>query len=45
MEVYNDSSGFELDPLPSHEEIATIRLKLDPCGFTDWFKEAKDILK
>jgi hypothetical protein len=38
IEVYNDASGFGLDPLPHPDEIEKVRQKLNPCGFEEWFQ-------
>jgi hypothetical protein len=34
-EVFNDASGFGLDPLPPAEEVEKVTLKLNACGLDD----------
>ena len=38
-EVYNDASGFGLDPLPSPEAVEKVKQKLDACGYEEWLKQ------
>lgn len=37
-EVYNDASGFGLDPLPDAEAVEKVQQKLVRCGYNDWIK-------
>ncbi len=39
FEVYNDASGFGLDPLPSEEDITRVKSKLESCGYEEWLKK------
>ena len=39
IEVYNDASGFGLDPMPDLEEVERVRQKLIECGLNDWLKK------
>ena len=39
MEVYNDASGYGLDPPPPREKVEKAKQKLNACGFDDWLKQ------
>lgn len=38
IEVFNDASGFGLDPLPDSSKIDEAKQKLAICGYDDWLK-------
>jgi hypothetical protein len=35
-EVFNDASGYGLDPPPPLEDVERVRQKLNACGYEDW---------
>lgn|GEM_PF-675223 len=35
-EIYNDASGFGLDPMPDASETEKVKQKLDACGYAAW---------
>ena len=37
--VYNDATGFGLDPLPDPAETEKVKQKLDACGYDAWVEE------
>jgi hypothetical protein len=39
IEVYNDASGFGMDPMPDPEEVEKVRQRLIECGFNDWLEK------
>jgi hypothetical protein len=38
-EVYNDASGFGLDPLPHPAHIENVRQILNACGYAEWVEK------
>lgn len=38
IEVYNDASGFGLDPPPSPDIVQKVKHKMDTCGYKEWLK-------
>lgn len=38
-EVYNDASGFGLDPAPPTTEVEKVKHKLNTCGYEEWFRK------